>query len=268
MTIEELTQFLTPLQERYIHASNMLKKLQDNSHLDFLLECADEYKNFHEKFIPNNLSQTIDVWNKYVQFVREKNPFSYQSKFDSTILEEAMYRLFKEFDSGIIHTGGVKAYSNLYFNPSHFEDFKTRSLVNTNTKNQDFAIYKQVNVRVDDSEERITLCVPVFALECKTYLDKTMLESSVATAEKIKMGNPSCRFCIVTESYQVDSSVELKNSRIDQIYVLSKSKRDKNRPVVLEKDVVELLYNDTKKHLTQTWSDIEQNIRTKGIVIS
>ncbi len=35
--------------------------------------------------------------------------------------------------------------------------------------------------------ESVKMSVPVVAFECKTHLDKTMLESSVATAEKSKM---------------------------------------------------------------------------------
>ena len=106
------------------------------------------------------------------------------------------------------------------------------------------------------------------AFECKTYLDKTMLESSVATAEKIKAGNPSCRFCIVTERYEVDKSVDIRSSRIDQIYVL---KKDANKSDCekrnIEFEVVKKLIDDTIEHLHKDWSNIECNIRENGVVL-
>ena len=98
----------------------------------------------------------------------------------------------------------------------------------------------------------------------KYNLNKTMLEGSIATAEKIKNGNPYCRFCIVTETYEVDLEVDIRNTRIDQIYVLRK--RNKNAPI--DADVVKLIYDDTNKHLKNKWSDIEKNIRDKGIVFN
>jgi len=116
--------------------------------------------------------------------------------------------------------------------------------------------------------EKIDTFVPVIAIECKTYLDKTMLEGSIATAEKIKIGNPYCRFCIVTEFYEVDKNVDVKHSRIDQIYVLNKdAKRKTSVSSNIQTDVVERIYKQTNKHLQQKWSDVENNIKNNGIVI-
>jgi len=36
--------------------------------------------------------------------------------------------------------------------------------------------------------------VPIVSIECKTYLDKTMYEGSISTAEKIKKGIPTVFF--------------------------------------------------------------------------
>lgn len=52
-----------------------------------------------------------------------------------------------------------------------------------------------------------------------------MLEGVIATAEKLKSGNPYTRFVVVSENYDVDLKVDPVYSRIDQIYVLRKSKR-------------------------------------------
>ena len=89
-----------------------------------------------------------------------------------------------------------------------------------------------------------------------------MLEGSIATAEKIKSGNPYCKFYIVTERYDVDREVEVKHSRIDQIFVLRKY-TDK-----ICADVVKLLIKYVDDHLKQQWTDIEKNIKNKGTVIN
>ncbi|MDR1383317.1 MAG: Bpu10I family restriction endonuclease [Planctomycetaceae bacterium] len=224
--------------------------------------------------IVGNIEKSVNCWNDYLDFVRKKNKaadgtliFSSQSKFEPTILEEVLYRMFKEYESDKIKIGGIKAFSNMFFSPSDFVNFQEHSNIKINTTDQDFAIYKQVDILITDNNTPANAFVPVLAVECKTYLDKIMLEDSVATAEKIKNGNPYCRFCIVVERYDVDRKVDIKNSRIDQIYILKKDAKKSNADSIrIAKDVVKLIYEDTKKHLNATWVDIEKSIREKGIV--
>jgi len=274
-TVETLREFLTRQELKgLVHASNILAKLNNNENIDFLLKCADKYFDFHSNFKISNLTNSVSNWNMYLQFVRTNNKnangrpiFSAQSKFEPTILEEVLYRMFREFESEKVKIGGIKAFSNMFFSPSDFEDFKEKSNIKLNTKDQDFAIYKQVDIILTDNNEPTKAFVPVLAMECKTYLDKTMLEGSVATAEKIKNGNPYCRFCIVTERYDVDRKVDIKNSRIDQIYILKKDAKKSNADNVdIATDVVQRIYEETRRHLSAKWTDIEKNIKEKGIV--
>jgi len=273
-TPETLREFLTGQELRGLaHASNMLAKLNKNEHIDFLLTCADKYYDFHTNFDIADIDKSVQSWNEYLNFVRTNNQssgkliFISQSKFESSILEEVMYRMFKEYESEKIKIGGIKAFSNMFFSPSDFERFKEHSEIKINTKDQDFAIYKQVDITVTDNSRPTNAFVPVLAIECKTYLDKTMLDGSIATAEKIKNGNPYCRFCIVTERYNNDKRVDIKNSRIDQIYVLKKDATKGNADALpIAKDVVQRIYDDTKNYLNIKWTDIEKNIKEKGIV--
>ena len=263
-----LRNFIIPLKSKHIHASNIFAKLVKNDNIIFLLDCAIKYKEFHENFSINNLTKAVNEWNKYLNYVQQHNPFTAQSKFEPTILEECMYRLFANIENEKIKIGNIKAYSNLFFSPLNYSDFQEKSTVKINSKDQDFAIYKQVNLKISDNDSVIDTFIPVVAFECKTYLDKTMLEGSIATAEKIKNGNPYCRFCIVTEYYEVDKKVDIKHSRIDQIYVLNKdAKRKNSHQSNISVEVIRLLCNDTQKHLESQWSDVEQNIKNKGIVL-
>ena len=271
---EKLRKFLLPLKKGYVHASNLLKKLTDKKwkkQSSFLFECAEKYKKFHENFDVKNLTCSVNAWNKYLNFVRINNKrngneiFNFQSKFESTILEECVFRLFAHYSSDTIRIGGIEAYSNLYFSLNSFKDFEDKSPIQINTKTQDFAIYKRVEIIVDNKSTAVN--VPVIAIECKTYLDKTMLEGSIETAEKIKSGNAHCKFYIVAEKYNVDRNVAIKHSRIDQIFVLKKDTGKKDTGII-HVDVVESLIKDINSHLEQQWTDIEENIKNKGIVIS
>ena len=259
--------FLQQFDKGYIHASNMRAKFAIGKHLDFLRSCVEQYKIFDKAFESENLSEQVKAWNVYLNFVRKNNPFTAQSKFEPTILEEVLFRLFKPIKEQEIEIGGAKAYSNLYFSPANFAEFKIKDNIKINYKDQDFAIYKNVIFTLQSGETKV-MSVPVVAFECKTYLNKTMLESSVATAEKIKTGNPSCRFCIVTERYEVDKSVDIRSSRIDQIYVLKKDANKGNYETRdIEFEVVKILIDDTMRHLNKDWSSIEKNIRENGLVL-
>ena len=93
-----------------------------------------------------------------------------------------------------------------------------------------------------------------------------ILDSIIATAEKIKSGNPHTRFIAVSERYDVSYAVDPAYSRIDQIYILRKSMR-KNGWADIDKDVVWKLFKETTHHLERPWSDIEARIRKEGVVI-
>lgn len=104
------------------------------------------------------------------------------------------------------------------------------------------------------------------SIEAKTYIDKTMLEGSIATAEKIKSGNPYAKFYMVSETYEVDQSVDPAYSRIDQIFVLRKSDvRGADKPI--DDKVVLALYNEVKTHLTREWGNIKKKLSESGQII-
>ena len=117
-----------------------------------------------------------------------------------------------------------------------------------------------------DENEPVFANLPIVAIECKTFIDKTMLEGSVATAEKLKVGNPYTFFGIVAETYDVSMDVNPAYSRIDQIYILRRtSRRGAKRNI--DPEVVCSLITDVMKHLEKPWSNIEQKLETTGMLI-
>jgi len=92
-----------------------------------------------------------------------------------------------------------------------------------------------------------------------------MYEGSVATAEKIKRGNPYSLFLIVTETYEVASNVDPAYSEIDQIYVLRKQSQRENRRAI-QSDIVEDLYKRVEQHLSGSWRDVDTKIKSGKLI--
>ncbi len=134
-----------------------------------------------------------------------------------------------------------------------------------NEKDQDYAIYRTFNISIDKANP-LQIRIPVLAIEAKTYIDKTMLDSIIATAEKIKSGNPHTRFIAVAERYDVSFSVDPAYSRIDQIYILRKAMR-KSEWMDIDREVVWRLFEETIIHLERPWSSIENKLSESGTII-
>lgn len=199
--------------------------------------------------------------------------FSAQSKFRPTVLEEflaillhdAVSECLKDIPNAKIEIGSVKAYANLYFYGKDFSSFAVEPSLGINVKDQDFAIYRDVKLRMDEGNP-ITTSVPVVAIECKTFLDKTMFEGAAATAEKLKAGNPYTMFGIVAETYEIDRSFIPAYSRVDQVYILRKGSRKGNkRPI--DSGVVWKLVDDITAHLKRPWVDVENKLLQDGLLI-
>ena len=232
-----------------------------------LLEIYSIWKVENEKIKgtdSRSINKKVLLLNEYKKHIG-KIESTFQSKLASSVLEEFLYYLFKDFVSNLkiprTLLGGTRAYSNLYFCPPNLKEFQDRSFISINEKDQDFSIYRPVEIQSGNEKKLIN--IPLVSIECKTYLDKTMLEGSIATAEKIKLGNPYCMFLVVTETYQVSYAVDPKYSRIDQIFVLRKD--NLSNPIL--PDVVIHLFDAVTKHLSSQWSNIEAKIKKDGEVL-
>jgi hypothetical protein len=292
MNNQELIAFLNTLDlSVYKHASNIIAKFGNWSTLsqtqkNALPIIANEYFNFisaNNQIIgyseENIISRTV-LLNNYYNFINVNqydNVFTSQGKFRPTILEEFMYILFKDLINEVkvnledannnLRVGSSRAYTNLFFSGSNFQEFVNSPQIGINDKDQDFAIYRPISITIGDSNS-INTNLPIVAIENKTYIDKTMLEGSIATAEKVKSGNPYSLFFIVTENYDVDLKVDPIYSKIDQIYVLRKSKRAKNQPMQpIYSDVLVDLVSEVRIHLTRNWSDVSAKLSNTGKIL-
>ena len=269
------------------HASNILVK--HNGPLKAgeetaLLNIANHYIEYLQGvlaiqgFDNDTINKKTDLLNGYYNFMHDNNYddlFTSQSKFRPTILEEFLFLLFKDLvqhykaeynDTGnVLTSGSVKAYTNLYFKSKDLLDFITSPAIGINQKDQDYAIFRTFDISINGEQPK-KIQIPAVAIEAKTYIDKTMLDSIIATAEKLKSGNPHTRFIAVAERYDVSFDVDPAYSRIDQIYILRKSMR-KNNWENIDNDVVLRLFKETKEHLERPWSDVKTRLSNEGVII-
>lgn len=263
---------------------NLIEKY--NTYLSVQLSIKDNVANYNSlnqeerDYIDDNIEKRVNLLNAYYDDfeklgIEGKGDECYdsRSKIRSTILEEFMYLLFMEFvktlignnKKTILKNGSAKAYSNLYFTASDVNEFIKDPTIKINTKNQDYAIYREVEIMVKGSSKKpAKTAVPILAIENKTFLDKTMLEGTIATAEKIKMGAPYSVFIAVTETYAVDNSVDPVYSRIDQIFVLRKCGRDENKPI--DAEVVKNMFWYVVERMLRPWSKVDEKLK-QGFII-
>jgi hypothetical protein len=271
----------------FIHGDNIdhkirVEKQPENKKL--LIEIKEKYLEWKNKNLEitgttrNDVVKKVELLNEYKRFIDQpkfkkesgnRYGFTSQSQLHSSVIEEFMYYLFKDIHkltNKHIYWGRTEAYTNLYFAAPSIDAFEESSNIVINVKNQDFSISKEVVLksRVSNNEnwQENKIYVPIVSIECKTYLDKTMYEGSVSTAEKIKKGNPYCIFLIVTETYEVSLNVDPKYSSIDQIYVLRKESR--NNPIY--EDIVYDLFKFVEAHVASDWYNVRKRVE-KGKMI-
>jgi hypothetical protein len=117
--------------------------------------------------------------------------------------------------------------------------------------------------------------IPVVVIECKTYLDKAMLEGSSRAAEDLKARNPNSLYMVLMEWIKLTRDVNLRKYKVDQIYVLRQQKNT-DREFRYEETyiknpinptVVQHLFNKIRNHLTRDWTGgIEQGIQRGWLI--
>ena len=91
--------------------------------------------------------------------------------------------------------------------------------------------------------------MPAVAIECKTYLDKTMFEGASTAGEQLKSRNPNAMYIIVAERLKLTESVNLKKYKVDQIYVLRKQRNTDREYRYLAGYIPNPIYPDVVWHL-------------------
>lgn len=276
------------------HASNLLTKIRKTKEHNKVLALSNllpSYIEYHQSqfdlsgYTEDVLRQRVllleDYYRKYDALGMDTH-FSSQGKFRSTVLEEFMTYIFLDYvkeiktkyndpfgELGVLFNGGSKSYTNMYISPTDIEDFIKNPQMGVNEKEQDYAIYRKIEINIDDAPKPVLANIPILAIENKTFLDKTMLDGAIATAEKVKTGNPYALYLVVTETYDVGLDVDPVYSKIDQIYVLRKCRRDRNNhaPAPIDPEIVIRMFDKVKQHFERPWSKIQERLEDRGEIM-
>jgi hypothetical protein len=251
------------------------------------------------------IQQRVKLFEEYKGFIDQKKyaeNFDSRSNLHSTVIEEFMYYLFKDLVSDLgkhALIGKSHAFKDIFFVPPSFRGMLKRPHARIEIKDHDFVIgasieatfrsssppvqelaqdgetvaetqAKYTPVAVTEEAERHLFDVPAVAIECKTYLDKTMLEGSSRSAEELKARNPTGLYIVVMEWIKLTEAVNLKKYKVDQIYVLREQKNTDREFRLLDDYVknpvdpkaVFHLFSTVREHLTKDWtSSLDSGIK-------
>jgi hypothetical protein len=169
-----------------------------------------------------NILRKVSLLSDYYSAVENFNEGEWikqTSKFRPSILEEFCGYLFKDIPK-------VTELELGFYNKSIFGGLAIdhEGHAKIKTKDIDFCIGKHFSVNFGDQQEEII--IPIVAIECKTYTDKTMLNEAQFTAQIMKQGSPNTKVYILSEGNQVKvSEIPFKGQTpLDQMFVLRKMK--------------------------------------------
>lgn len=198
-----------------------------------------------------------------------------------TIMEEFFYLLFSKkmqlmhIEHNNLFVGKGNSYVSLSFAPSSFSKLFGTPNAYIHTKDQDFMLGANVEISIsaDGSEKRETTVIPVVAIECKTYLERNMLDSCAATAGRLKNAMPYCIYIVASEYMKMlDAPPELTD--IDEVYILCRAKnaerlqrqKDNLPPLAIDAELVYDLYQRVERHLNAIWWKPEDAIENGKII--
>ncbi len=258
------------------------------------------------------ISKRVELLLTYKDFVDQQHyaeKFDSRSNLHSSVLEEFLYYLFrdlvKDFGKNAL-IGKSHTFKDIFFVPPKYSEMLKRPYARIEKKDHDFVIGATIEasfeavappeeeenlgeiltVPKEESEDysKVTIIgntethifdIPVIVIECKTYLDKTMLESSSRSAEELKARNPNSLYIVLMEWIKLTSNVNLRKYKIDQIYVLRQQKNT-DREFRYEETYVKNPINPTvtqhlfykvRKHLTMDWTGgIEYGIQRGWLI--
>ena len=198
-----------------------------------------------------------------------------------TIMEEFFYLLFqkkvesKNVEHENLFIGKGNSYVSLSFTPASFGELFSNPKAYIHTKDQDFVLGANVEIMIkaDGEQETTTTVIPAVAIECKTYLERNMLDSCAATASRLKTAMPYCIYIVASEYMKMsDAAPELTD--IDEVYILCRAKnadrerrKRENLPLFdIDADLIIDLYNRVSRHLNAIWWKPEDAVENGKII--
>jgi hypothetical protein len=243
----------------------------------------------------NVISKRVELLERYKGFLDQQKyaeQFDSRSNLHSSVLEEFLYYLFKDLVADFgekVLVGKSHAFKDIFFMPPNYKSMLERPHASIEKKDHDFVIGTTIeatfsttgegapdestgqmqieelvgsyDTQIVEMTEKHFFDVPAVVIECKTYLDKTMLEGSSRAAEELKARNPNGIYIVVMEWLKLTEDVNLRKYKVDQIYVFRKQKNtdrefrfvDNYLKKPIDPHVVFHLFDSVRNHLTSDW---------------
>ncbi len=286
----------------FVHGDNLTQK--ENNAIPMSKECAllkeirvkyNEWKRSNESLIGPLATFSDDdfsiielrtkLFNDYKDFIDQRiysESFDSRGNLHSSVLEEFVYYLFRDLVSSITPNaliGKSHAYKDIFYSASSFVDMVSNPCFHIEKKDHDFVIGVDITAdfkcRGTDNSQTEKLQIPAVAIECKTYLDKTMLEGASTAASQLMVVNPNALYIVLSEWLKLTSDVNLRKYKVDQIYILRKQKNTDRKYLFLPNyiknpiypDVVMHLFETVRNHLTTGWNNSNESGLERGYLI-
>lgn len=262
------------------------KPYRDDKSQELLSEIRDQYDEWRQNnmslkgpFIEEEeidsdiIEKRVDFLNEYKDFIDQQvyaEAFDSRSRLHSTVIEEFFVYLFgdlvAEF-SNKAHVGQSRAFKDIFFDPPNYDEMVESPHANIEQKEHDFAIGVDIGTIMfvgeyeEDKIETHNLNIPAVVIECKTYVDKTMLEGMSTAAEELVAKNPNAIYIAAAEWIKLTSEYNPRKFKLDQVYILRRQRNtdqkfrfeDSYKKNPIYSDVVEDLYNKVRNHVTGNW---------------
>lgn len=287
----------------FVHGDNLTRKEQECAYSPELSTYLTEIRCMYNQWKSKNMSlvgpfsaqdendseilkERVRLFNEYKDFIDQKKyaeAFDSRSNLHSTVLEEFCYYLFKDLVASISADaliGKSHAFKDIFYNSSSYADMVNNPSFLIEKKDHDFVIGVNIEAKFTcqgNAQTQIeSLQIPAVAIECKTYLDKTMLEGASTAASQLLVVNPNAIYIVLSEWLKLTDDVNLKKYKVDQIYILRKQKNTDRKyrlmPGYIKNpiytDVVENLFNMVRAHLTTEWNNTNSQGLERGFLIN
>lgn len=277
------------LRNHYNHGNLLKSKASKDAEIEKVYK---EYLKFIKKIssirIDNNIaiSEFVNEFNIYrdsVLYTIESRKNSGQENLRSSMLEELFCHLFSDLIKELLpiipnnlFLGKANSYVDLTFSPSSFREIFVKPNPYIHSKDQDFVlgVSLELIIKSDGATEiKENIIVPVLAIECKTYIERNMLDSCSGTARRLKSAMPYCLYIVASEYMKLkDEQPEL--SDINEIYILCKSsvsersgaRKEGTNPHKIHDDLIIDLFNKVKGHLNSIWWSPDKALITGKII--
>ncbi|MBK9258056.1 MAG: Bpu10I family restriction endonuclease [Saprospiraceae bacterium] len=166
-----------------------------------------------------SISKFVSEFNSYresVLYTIENRKNSGQENLRSSMLEELFCHLFSDLIGELLPSlpsnlllGKANSYVDLTFSPSSFREIFIKPNPYIHSKDQDFVIgvNLELKIKADGANEiKEDIIVPVLAIECKTYIERNMLDSCSGTARRLKSAMPYCLYIVASEYMKLKMS--------------------------------------------------------------